>query len=299
MQSGGVATSSELFKESHVSSWLKQSLEVWLKHVLQFDPKLRGQPFSGDINVFQFLLNILKIKVVTVFSIPTLEFYSYEINDSTLIGTLKDWIARDTKVKRFDQVLLSDAGNQITDEKCMIDVALSNFFVFKKGAFINKEVFSLPKYVKTLFQNCTAKYTWRDLKKIYVKCSYFLSQEEKLMKTLILAFKLYNSYVRNLNGKLKLTMSVIHKKIGKLIKKIDKFQSVHENNFNKLDIDKGEKYKTCLKSFYELTIRLENLVQSANRLLQDVDSLTERQATMDEKFLIVNPVIDSLNMSIQ
>lgn len=80
---------------------------MWLRHVLQFDPTLRSRNFPDNTNVFENLLNILKKKIVIVFCMATLEHYSYEISSSTLITTLKDWIARDTKVGVSDQILLT------------------------------------------------------------------------------------------------------------------------------------------------------------------------------------------------
>jgi inhibitor of nuclear factor kappa-B kinase subunit beta len=53
----------------------------------------------------------------------TLEFYSYEINESVLISTLKDWLARDTKVQKDDQILLSNLEIlDVRDDKYVVDL---------------------------------------------------------------------------------------------------------------------------------------------------------------------------------
>lgn len=120
LHSGSVMYSSELLKENHISTCLKQNIEIWLRQTLQFDPNLRRSS-----NIFDNLLTILDKKIVNVFSVHTLEFYSYEINECSLISTLKDWIARDTKVQKSDQVLLSNLGVfDIRDDRYVIDFLL-------------------------------------------------------------------------------------------------------------------------------------------------------------------------------
>lgn len=76
----------------------------------EYDPKQRGRTITGQ-SIFAELQNVLNKKTVTVFSLYTYEFYYYEVNDYTLLSTLKDWIIRDTKIPRCDLMLFTKNKN--------------------------------------------------------------------------------------------------------------------------------------------------------------------------------------------
>ncbi|XP_063922747.1 inhibitor of nuclear factor kappa-B kinase subunit beta-like [Zophobas morio] len=301
LHTGSVAYSAELLKENHISTCLKQNIEVWLRHVLQFDPSLRGTNFSPNINVFDYLLNLLNKKIVTVFSVHTLEFYSYEINEGILISTLKDWIARDTKVQKSDQVLLSSLEMfDITDDKYVVDILSMhdlNLYVFKKGAFINKEMFKLPKYVSILFETCTTKYKWRDLRLIYTKSLFFLSQEEKIIKSLKTAFNLCILYIHHLNTKLKDSMHQIHKTLNSVLTRIDCYYNLHNNSKTNFQSGDFDIYKGYLLQFQQLVGDLEKCVHSANELMKKVDVLYKRQVILDKVLPNVTPIIQNCDIT--
>ncbi|KAJ8951034.1 hypothetical protein NQ314_007734 [Rhamnusium bicolor] len=60
--SGNIAYSSEIKKENYVSIGFKQNIEIWLRHVLQFEPNKRSEDFPNSIGVFDYLKNVLKKK---------------------------------------------------------------------------------------------------------------------------------------------------------------------------------------------------------------------------------------------
>lgn len=98
----------EVYSENHISSCFKQEIEKWLQIALEFDPKKRGHTKSEkDVVIFKTLEKILNKKIITIFCVYGYKFYSYEIDDFTLITTLQGWIERDTKINKNDQFLLS------------------------------------------------------------------------------------------------------------------------------------------------------------------------------------------------
>jgi inhibitor of nuclear factor kappa-B kinase subunit beta len=297
--SGSVAYSSEL-KENHISTCLKQNVESWLRHVLQFDPLVRGTLFPDNTNVFDNLLNILDKKIVIVFSVYTLEFYSYEINESVLISTLKDWLARDTKVQKDDQILLSNLEIlDVRDDKYVVDLLPeddSNLFVFKKGAFTNRETPKFPKYVTVMFQNPTAPYKWRELRLMYAKSLFFLSQQHKLLTSLVTAFNLYICYTNCLTAKLKTSMKQLHKTVTTAATKIDCYCNLHSGS-NKCDMDRSDTYKRNLSQFQQLLADFEKCVTTTNKLLSKVDILSRRQVILEQVLPKVTPLIKACDIS--
>lgn len=93
--------SSRINQKCHLSSWLKEKIETWLQMPLELDGNKRCKP-----NPLHELKLLLKRKVLTVFSMYTLQFYYYEIDECILISTLKTWIKRDTKIETADQLIL-------------------------------------------------------------------------------------------------------------------------------------------------------------------------------------------------
>ncbi|XP_008200412.1 inhibitor of nuclear factor kappa-B kinase subunit beta isoform X1 [Tribolium castaneum] len=300
LHSGSVMYSSELLKENHISTCLKQNIESWLRHVLQFDPTQRRANFPDNSNVFDCLLNILDKKIVTVFSVHTLEFYSYEINESILISTLKDWIARDTKVQKSDQILLSSLGFfDIKDDKYVVDILAKDdleLFVFKKGAFINRETFKLPKCVSILFENCITAYKWRDLRLIYTKALFFLTQESKMLASLVTAFKLCVQFVNFVNVKLKDSMFQINKTLTNLLVRVDCYYNIN-NSDKKLDMECAEVFRQLLLQFLQLMADLERSIHNHNNLIKKVDILCKRQVLLNKVLANVTPVLKGCDLS--
>lgn len=115
--STGINYSSKIIHRCHLSSWLKEAIEEWLQMPLEFDGRRRCNP-----NPLHELKQLLKRRLLTVFSIYTLQFYYYEINDCILISTLKTWIYRDTKIDPANQLLLTSKMSGLpSDEDLLIN----------------------------------------------------------------------------------------------------------------------------------------------------------------------------------
>lgn len=105
----------EVLPENHINTCFKHDIEKWLRMCFLLDPKIR---ISRQKTILSDLKNILSKQILIVFSVYTFEFYHYEYNDCTLISTLQDWISRDTKIMKFDQILLTETNvsNKFTPE---------------------------------------------------------------------------------------------------------------------------------------------------------------------------------------
>ena len=112
-----ITTFTEIFRESHISSCFKSSMELWLQLALEYNPRKRGyknyDPDSqqNDLAIFSSLKSLLEKKIITVFCVHSSRFFSYEIDDCTRVETLQTWIERDVKVEKNQQVLLSVKGD--------------------------------------------------------------------------------------------------------------------------------------------------------------------------------------------
>ncbi|KAL3270253.1 hypothetical protein HHI36_009309 [Cryptolaemus montrouzieri] len=117
---GNLQYSTQLFKEIWISTCLKDHMEVWLRKALQFNPTLRSAPFPTTLNIFNQLNLILRKRILTVFSVYRYEFYSYEFDECTRLSTVRQWIARDTKIAENDQLLLGIIDFDNCDDQTLL-----------------------------------------------------------------------------------------------------------------------------------------------------------------------------------
>ncbi|CAG2067410.1 unnamed protein product, partial [Timema podura] len=88
-------------------------MEIWLRHILEWDPKKRGRNSSNKIVVFDLFDEIFYLKIITVYCAFTYQRLSYEVNDDTNMITLCEWVEKDTGLKANDQEWLRPDGNEV------------------------------------------------------------------------------------------------------------------------------------------------------------------------------------------
>ncbi|XP_066247898.1 inhibitor of nuclear factor kappa-B kinase subunit alpha [Euwallacea similis] len=238
--SGSVSNSTEIKKENFVTSCFKQNIEIWLRKTLQMEPGNRK--FSNNLSAFDYLRYILDKKIIQVFSVFKLEFYSYEVNDSTQFGTLKDWISRDIKIPKSDLHFLfryQTIPNQSNDKSyeichCNDDKTLLQYliyhesvilYVYKKDSILHDKCFSpkLPNLLKELFNNF--KFPLNYLKRVYRLALFYIYSARRTKETFKSA---YLSLIQHIQGQ-------CEKVKNQYIKATSEFRQLLENvhSFNK------------------------------------------------------------------
>lgn len=86
---------------NHVSCVFKSDLENWLRIVLQKDPEKRGGK-----EAFTILSSFLNKPVIKVYSVQSLQLFTYELTDGMKIQELKVLIESNTRLNCKDQILL-------------------------------------------------------------------------------------------------------------------------------------------------------------------------------------------------
>lgn len=170
-------------------------------------------------------------------------------------------------------------------------------FVFKNGTFINRDSFNLPKSVKILFDNCTKAYKWRDLRVLYTKTLFFLTQENKLVQAVITAFDFYTKYSKNLVEKLKKFYRIIYKDITKLLLKMECYANIYTNECH-LNQIKSTKYIDYLENYEQMMATLDWCILNNNKLQKKVKTSIKRQKLLDSLLPKIIPIViqcDSIN----
>ena len=132
---------------------------------------------------------------------------------------------------------------------------------------------------------------------IYTKSLFFLSQEEKIIKSLKTAFNLCILYIHHLNTKLKDSMHQIHKTLNSVLIRIDCYYNLHNNSKTNFQSGDFDIYKGYLLQFQQLVGDLEKCVHSANELIKKVDVLYKRQVILDKVLPNVTPIIQNCDIT--
>ncbi|XP_018575136.1 inhibitor of nuclear factor kappa-B kinase subunit alpha-like isoform X2 [Anoplophora glabripennis] len=300
--SGRVAYSSEIKKENYISNSLKQSIEVWLRHVLQFDPRVRSLDFPNDVKVFDYLKNILKKRIITVFSVPKLEFYSYEINESTLFSTLEEWISRDIKVPKSDMIVLFNKYMTSIDPSSLVVEILknsNNVFVFKRGILMNDAVtYNFPKLIKELIQS-TLKFDMRFIKPLYAQTVYYVTTEKAIVETFKESFNLFIAYLKNLVEYLKHNATSCTKNIVKIITQIECYNNIRKNNACIVDLNTNKEYKDCLTHCQKLLTSLDKSIANFDELKKKITVIIKRHQVLNGLLPEMEEIINNCNIEEQ
>lgn len=294
--SGRVTYSSEIKKENFLSHSLKQSIEIWLKHVLQFDPNKRSLDFPNGVMVFDYLQDILKKRIVTVFSVPKLEFYSYEINESTLFSTLEEWISRDTKVPKNEMIVLFNKYLTSIDPACLVvDILKSsnNIYVFKQGILTNDSLtFNFPKLIRELMKS-VLKFDIKFVKPLYAQTIYYVTMEKATVEAFKESFNLFVAYLKNLVEYLKHNATSCKKNLSKIITQIECYNNVRKNNLSVVDLSTNKQYKNCLIYCQKLLASLDRSVANVARLEKKINVIIKRHQVLSGLLPEIEEIINN------
>lgn len=300
--SGRVTYSSEIKKENFISNSLKQGLEIWLRHVLQFDPNKRSLDFPNDVKVFDYLQNILKKRIVTVFSVSKLEFYSYEINGSTLFSTLEEWISRDIKVPKNDMIVLFNKYLTSIDPACLVvDILKSsnNVFVFKKGMLLNDSVtFNFPKLIKELMKSAL-KFDTKFIKPLYAQTIYYTTMEKAVMEAFKESFYLLVAYLKNLVEYLKHNGTSCTKNIKKITTQIECYNNMRKNNVSVIDLSTNKEYKDYLINCQGLLASFDRSIANFGELKKKITVIIKRQQVLNGLLPEIEQIINNCDIEKQ
>lgn len=262
--SGRIEYSKEIFNLNNISSCFKIEIEKWLRRALQFDPEKRSEKFSQG-TLFEYMNCILKKKIINVFYMNNLELYSYEIDHSTLIGTIKRWIERDTKVDMTDFVVLfSKSVKPLPDDLFVVDYLTdnNNVYVIKKSSYFHKTPYTFPYYIRKLFVD-NIKFNSKEIKQVYRHGVYYLSTESKINVFIKKSINLFIKYVKNLVLIAQNKFSLVQTKFKNVTNLIDKINSNLNVNNN---IRLTEEQKDCFKNY-------KKLLEDAEKCLSEIQTI--------------------------
>ncbi|XP_057651446.1 inhibitor of nuclear factor kappa-B kinase subunit alpha-like isoform X1 [Diorhabda carinulata] len=257
--SGQVTYSSEMKKENFISTCLKQHIEIWLKRVLTYDQEIRSQNFPNDTKPFDNLQEILKKKIINVFSVSKLEYYSYEITESTLVGTLKDWISRDIKIPTTEFLLIISENSNTKDSDQLFNFVNNNFiYVTRKYFLPEKVIYNYPKLIKEVMKSA-AQFNKIHLKALRVQFIFFVTQEKQIASHFNASFPLYLNFLNQTLTKVKNLKNGALSNIKHLVTKIDCYNKI-KTNIDNINLRNNEEYKNSINCALRLISAIERSI---------------------------------------
>lgn len=213
-----------------------------------------------------------------MFSVHKLEFYSYEVNDSTLIGTLKEWISRDIKVPKTDLLVLfhqktnetQSGSNTKTIVCCNDDDAILQqylitkesfiFYVFKKDVILHEKCFNpkLPGLLKQVFS--ASNFPGNCLKQAFRLALFQVHTAVHTKTNFKTAYLSLVQYIEDLTEKLKDHYDTTVGEFKKLLTEVQRFgesRKILLNDLNKLDLPAFPKYVESLKHCLRIMSSIE------------------------------------------
>ncbi|CAG9760604.1 unnamed protein product [Ceutorhynchus assimilis] len=319
LKSGSIMSSNTIKKETFVTKCFKEYIESWLRGVLQIDPGNRG--FTDHLSPFDYLRFILDRKVIKVFSVYKQEYYSYEINDSTCFGTLKDWVSRDigipktdllflfrtqdafpesNKVWHFneDNTLLANLFDNNNNNKEVILYVYKRDFLFCRGSPKSK----IPNLVKELF-NYKANFHQRTVRFVYRQALFYVYNKMYTTIGLKHAFLCLNEVIKDLFDETKKRYIKATIDYGQIFAKLDQLSDKSTNDRINYELELGQEWRECLKYLEILFSHVDKLSPKLKdfrkqfkifEMIQKTDRSPQKIAEIFQKW-DVQPWFDRIN----
>ncbi|XP_063231435.1 inhibitor of nuclear factor kappa-B kinase subunit alpha-like [Bacillus rossius redtenbacheri] len=301
-KTGKIIFSPTLFSEVHISSILKSYVEKWLRLLLEWDPRKRGRdlskPKESQVIVFNVINEILKKKVLTVFCVATYSWLSYEIDDSTPVRTVQEWIERDAELAVADQELVLPSGDpvDVAGEAVQCWVPPETFyddedeamvFAYRKGTLRLPEVKPVfPASVVAMLEYPEEQLDPQQRRRTWAHASYFVRQERDLFRLYCAACKIKALLL----GSLKKKMHQLYEETFRLMLQLEAQEKLCQELLN-IDVDECKKNGfgppvSWIKSMAVVKEKRQKIQEPLNRLA----SLSEDVERKSDRFQVI-PVV--------
>ncbi|KAF5298213.1 hypothetical protein FQA39_LY02637 [Lamprigera yunnana] len=293
MHTGDIHSYTHLLNENHLNQCLAENLEKWLQTVFEYCPEKRGD--------FLPLQTILSKKIITIFSIFNYKSLSYEINEFTLLSTVQDWIARDTKVSVNDQYLVpiknarSLYANDYYDE-CHSKAML---FVFKKNDSILFTSTALSSLIEVLFENVQTEFKFGTIKQLYTQTLYVVLNEYNQLEVLKSALRFQRIHLDDLLDEGIELYNYLSGTMKWFFSEVEFYNYIENSLFTKVDMNTNYiNFKSCLRSYMEKIQQLVQISNIVNCISTRFNALIVRYDTVKNIYNVVFDLIEKCDFKI-
>ncbi|CAG4961623.1 unnamed protein product [Colias eurytheme] len=304
---GDIEYSNEIFPENHVSKPFKLLIENWLRVALEWDPKLRGRDAPSKVTfnipaenkdaasaskvvIFEMLQSTLAKKIIKIFSLSKISQLAYEIDSTTTINTLKEWIFNEINIPIEDQMLISpsnciDIENNEPVMKYWNENSAVMLFLYNKKHMIEENTSpAVPKAVQRCLELPRALYNYKNSQTLYRNAFYFVVAQMDIYDFLINSLFTRGESLKQESRQLLLNHNNVDKKLGKLLAKIETIKTmvvigekhIEELKENGTGTNILGGFTKTFKDAHDLTDKIEKLVNAWSLLSVRLQSAARR-----------------------
>ncbi|XP_075233022.1 inhibitor of nuclear factor kappa B kinase subunit beta isoform X3 [Lycorma delicatula] len=302
----------ELFKENHISDYLRVQLEKWLMTALEWNPNRRGK-VNNELVIFNMIDNIFNKKIVVVFCVKLYKKLSYEVDSATAVSTLKTWIERDANQPVSEQLFLLPTGEILSDNKFAIscwDPAVQDVMLYvlpTVGFNLPRDVSPyFPELVLFLLKNGKNSVEYSLKRRMWANSIYFIYQELILYKCFLDAYAVKVSWLVSIDKKLSKMFQDSCSNLEKLkatFNIVEQSLNYDQKFFAPLITAVSKKfpqqYQNCMFKFIHferiVAIHAEKLKEELNfqcGLEKTISSIGQEINTMKKKFAILQMFLE-------
>ncbi|CAG9838856.1 unnamed protein product [Diabrotica balteata] len=290
--SGQITYSQNIRKETYISTWLKQHLEIWLRHVLTYDQNVRAGNFPNNVEPLEYLSNILQKKVVNVFSLCKLEYYSYEIMEGTLVGTLKDWISRDIKVPKDELLLFVFKDNfNVQDNDELLSIIGNDYIYVTRKRFLPENLsYNFPKLIREVMKS-VEKFNKSYVRGLISQFVFFVTQEKHISFHFRTCFHIYLNFLNHTLNTIKSSKASAAATVKQLVTRIDCYNKMKADVGN-IDLKNNSIYEECLNHAQRLLAGSERSITKFSELERKIHSVSRRLKVLSS---LTSNILDIVN----
>lgn len=296
--SGQVTYSTELKEEIFITTCFNQYVKEWLQRTLQFDPNERAKHFPNGAKTFEYLQQILSKKIIKVFALHKLEFYSYEIEPSTLVGTVKDWISRDIKIPKTELIVLFRTGFVLPDDELLASVVNSDDYVFvihRDGLIDYPVTYKFPKLIREVMKSALKfhhSYLWQ----LYSQTVYYITMERIRANLFKCGLQYYVSYLKQISEKLRKKYISVSKKLGNLLVRVDCCTFIRKSNVTDSNLYENKNYEDCLINSGQLLGTLQENLNYYRDFKTKIDKTFKRLSILISVWPVIVELVNEYNL---
>ncbi len=191
-----------LLPENHLSKSLCADVAVWLRTLLEWNPRQRGRKSAdGEVSLFSDLGAILAKKRVATFCPDRgdLKLDYVVVPTSTIGADLANWMERDCGVPASEQLIVTDYSQAVEREDYLDRIAKVYVFHFPSQIPVTDRVklvsLQVPQAVKAILKSPRAEVSYPRRKQVVLHAYYFVRQEYQVIRELHASLKVLVSFV--------------------------------------------------------------------------------------------------------
>lgn len=309
-RSGEFKYTPEIIFEHSISPCFKHHLELWLRQVLQFDPKKRNCQGSGasspafnklsNSSVFADLYRILNVIVLRVFSVYNYQFYYYEVDSKTLVSSVQLWLEKDTGISVREQMLLSEVVYYSEDkgDRCLGDCfdglsSQSLLILYRKHSPLAPIRIQLPRTIARMYEAPTTPHPRETARALYAQGAHYIAHELERLESFSDAFRTHSDYVLNLFEFEARLYTEVKEKMSKVLVQIDVYTDLNERMRGPFHTDR------TTDSLLEHARVWRVQMQKCKELVDIVNGLSARHCVLQARKARLITATEELKVSLQ